>query len=467
MQYASGVPFDSSGECFAILQRLNRNPDIMRWLFMDDVTGFNTFDKDNLTPFILRYQVEYLEPGRDTRLGFHCARNAYTYVEPLPDAVKGIILPPTIYVPIHQKSDLTFFLGCSPDVVNESSACKSPSRMVFVHHSAPEKMEWFTAFLYKDWSYCLAHCVIHESGSFVGSFILLPRSYINFAQKIDIGCVLEWLQIVSCPKATDEPMLISLEDSEDPSSEFYNAFLQSGILKQSFHDSAVTYFSPEGKSLGYTSFKAQLEVLLYSPSKSTEIPLCEACCNILGSSFETFRVKTRQSEHLNTVQSDQPGGNLQSDTENLGESKSKLAPTSRADISDPREHTVVSSSEREGTSDQRKKRKRDTTKPDGKQDVVRARRKDEKPWVCDTCGATFTRKFDRDRHISILHLKQRNYICTACTRSFQQQAHLNTHVMIVHMNIRRYQCEICKLRFGIRSNLKSHRKSVHGIDSLE
>jgi len=475
IQYASCVPYHASGECAAILQRLRQTPEILLWLFSPSITDVGTLNKDDLTPFILRYEIENgdKETAPDRRFGFRCAVNEEN-LSTIPDAARNTLLPLTIFVPIHREIDHAFFLGCSPDVSNESSECGTTTRMVFFTTDTSTITEWATAVRYADGSSYIAHCVIQESGCFVASFILLPRSSADFFQRIEIESVQEWFQVVSSQKKKEERSLSPRQEFQDPSSDFYNAFSRSGILTERFHESVVTFLSPTGKSLGYSLIRALLQVEVYQSAKSTDIPLCETCCTILESVFEDARslVQASSSDPSTGRRSiGQTPPVTEDTTTQLRQltvarrarkelQQSTVAANSDSDKSKTDELARGSSSTQKRSGEQGKKRNRQTVDPMN-QDTITIAEDEDRRYNCDRCETSFKRKFDRDRHISVVHLRQRNFDCNVCGRQFLQKGHLNTHILVVHMGIRRYQCDICQLRFGNRSNLNSHKKFVH------
>ncbi|KAJ8905783.1 hypothetical protein NDN08_002288 [Rhodosorus marinus] len=80
---------------------------------------------------------------------------------------------------------------------------------------------------------------------------------------------------------------------------------------------------------------------------------------------------------------------------------------------------------------------------------------------CGFCGASFDRKYDRERHVRTVHLQEKRFVCKVCDKRFSQSSHLKTHVESVHEQKRDSQCEVCGTFFSTKYKLQRHIRSVH------
>ena len=84
---------------------------------------------------------------------------------------------------------------------------------------------------------------------------------------------------------------------------------------------------------------------------------------------------------------------------------------------------------------------------------------------CEHCDAAFKTRSDMNRHVRIVHEKQRNFPCEHCNSKFSERNKLKRHVQTVHEKLRPYICPICNSGFGEIGNLRQHAHSIHpGID---
>ena len=51
----------------------------------------------------------------------------------------------------------------------------------------------------------------------------------------------------------------------------------------------------------------------------------------------------------------------------------------------------------------------------------------ERPHACDLCDARFTRRGDLERHIKVVHNKDRPFKCSKCHRTFGDKKNLRSH----------------------------------------
>ena len=82
-------------------------------------------------------------------------------------------------------------------------------------------------------------------------------------------------------------------------------------------------------------------------------------------------------------------------------------------------------------------------------------------YLCITCSKIFSTKSNLNRHIKIVHLKERNFSCDQCNKSFGLSQHLQTHIKTIHLKECNFRCDYCKKLFGENGSLQKHVKTVH------
>lgn len=82
--------------------------------------------------------------------------------------------------------------------------------------------------------------------------------------------------------------------------------------------------------------------------------------------------------------------------------------------------------------------------------------------ACKLCSSKFKMRGDLQRHVKIVHERQKLYTCSTCGKSFGHSGHLNRHVNSVHLQRRRFKCPLCGFQFFQASHLQSHMNHVHG-----
>lgn len=87
----------------------------------------------------------------------------------------------------------------------------------------------------------------------------------------------------------------------------------------------------------------------------------------------------------------------------------------------------------------------------------------QKLLVCKRCSKTFVERGNLNKHITSVHLKERNKICPepGCGKSFSFRDGLERHIAHVHQNRRQYKCELCDKAFKQSNHLAKHMRSIH------
>ena len=85
---------------------------------------------------------------------------------------------------------------------------------------------------------------------------------------------------------------------------------------------------------------------------------------------------------------------------------------------------------------------------------------------CEVCSMKFARKYDLNRHMTIVHkgikdFRKNCYACAICEKIFKNISNYRRHIRIVHDEERKYKCLICESRFSENSILKRHIVLVH------
>ena len=81
-----------------------------------------------------------------------------------------------------------------------------------------------------------------------------------------------------------------------------------------------------------------------------------------------------------------------------------------------------------------------------------------KTFNCETCGKTFKKRSDKNRHIQI-H-KDIKFPCQMCNKSFSRKDNLAAHISAVH-DEDKISCPKCGIKFSKKSNLSRHEKTFH------
>ena len=96
----------------------------------------------------------------------------------------------------------------------------------------------------------------------------------------------------------------------------------------------------------------------------------------------------------------------------------------------------------------------------------------EKPFPCDICNITFSKKQSKKRHLEIVHgeifeQKDKNTKCEICEANFRFPFQLKSHIANVHEKKRPYVCDLCDSSFGLQSSLWNHKKTHASIKDDE
>ena len=78
-----------------------------------------------------------------------------------------------------------------------------------------------------------------------------------------------------------------------------------------------------------------------------------------------------------------------------------------------------------------------------------------KTFNCETCGKTFKKRSDKNRHMQI-H-KGIKFPCKMCNKSFSRKDNLVAHISAVH-DEDKISCPKCGIKFSKKSNLSRHKK---------
>ena len=85
------------------------------------------------------------------------------------------------------------------------------------------------------------------------------------------------------------------------------------------------------------------------------------------------------------------------------------------------------------------------------------------PKTCPTCGKTFTRPVDCERHISSVHEKNKPYQCDHCKVCFTNKSALNRHMQSVHMGEKPFMCKFCPRGFVQKGRWTTHESKCRPV----
>ena len=85
-----------------------------------------------------------------------------------------------------------------------------------------------------------------------------------------------------------------------------------------------------------------------------------------------------------------------------------------------------------------------------------------KPFKCNDCGKSFSKKSTLDQHILDVHLKLKPFMCHICVESFAQQTSLDKHIASQHReDLKLVQCQVCDETFKNSKELETHIRQFH------
>ncbi|RUS86934.1 hypothetical protein EGW08_005339, partial [Elysia chlorotica] len=87
----------------------------------------------------------------------------------------------------------------------------------------------------------------------------------------------------------------------------------------------------------------------------------------------------------------------------------------------------------------------------------------EKPYPCEKCAKTYpdSTGLKCQCQCQSTQLEQRPYVCNTCGAAFRRSSHLQEHVRL-HTGDRPHTCEVCGVKFSEASKLKAHRRRHTG-----
>ena len=83
---------------------------------------------------------------------------------------------------------------------------------------------------------------------------------------------------------------------------------------------------------------------------------------------------------------------------------------------------------------------------------------------CQKCGKTFKYKQSYTQHMEWVHLGHKKNQCEDCGQLFSQIHHLRRHRVKVHNHVMPHVCTVCDSRFVSMTQWKTHMKRYHEID---
>ena len=85
----------------------------------------------------------------------------------------------------------------------------------------------------------------------------------------------------------------------------------------------------------------------------------------------------------------------------------------------------------------------------------------KKAFQCSLCPYKCDRKDSLKKHIAGVHEKKKPYKCSLCPGKFGHKGHLNEHITGVHEKKKAFECTFCPYKCGRKGSLKTHIASVH------
>lgn len=88
----------------------------------------------------------------------------------------------------------------------------------------------------------------------------------------------------------------------------------------------------------------------------------------------------------------------------------------------------------------------------------------QRPWSCDTCHKSFSKKLNRDRHVKVVHKGWIPYKCQECDKTFKWETSYRDHHRVVHLQ-HPFKCTVCEATFAQRRSVRTHMRSFHGLSA--
>lgn len=83
--------------------------------------------------------------------------------------------------------------------------------------------------------------------------------------------------------------------------------------------------------------------------------------------------------------------------------------------------------------------------------------------ICAECGIQFVSKFNLEKHIKRVHLKERNFACDICDYrgfyKFNIVEHMKKHLDITERD--RFYCDLCQFQSVSKTSMRTHKRTEH------
>ena len=86
---------------------------------------------------------------------------------------------------------------------------------------------------------------------------------------------------------------------------------------------------------------------------------------------------------------------------------------------------------------------------------------DEKPFQCNLCEKTFTRKDSCLAHEKTIHLGEKPFRCQFCEKAFSDRGNCHKHETIIHLGEKPFQCQFCEKTFARKDSSLKHETRIH------
>ena len=88
---------------------------------------------------------------------------------------------------------------------------------------------------------------------------------------------------------------------------------------------------------------------------------------------------------------------------------------------------------------------------------------DQSAFFCDICGSKFRSRLALQRHIDVIHTKEKNYSCSFCGKRFPTNEYLKRHMDSQHASTFKYNCGQCGKGFATKNVYEGHMNMHSGI----